>query len=36
MIREGEGEDEVFIRVMVDGVTPEVLRFMRIAAGFKA
>jgi len=30
-----QGEDEVFIRVMVDGVTPEILRFMRIAAGFK-
>ena len=30
-----EGEDGVFIRVMVDGVTPEVLRFMELAAGFK-
>ena len=29
-----QGEDEVFISVMVDGVTPEVLRFMRVAAGF--
>jgi len=30
-----EGEDAVFIRVMVDGVTPEVLRFMQLAAGLK-
>ena len=28
-----EGEDAVFIRVMVDGVTPEVLRFMQMASG---
>jgi len=30
-----QGEDEVFVRVMADGVIPEVLGFMRIAAGFK-
>jgi len=30
-----EGEDAIFIRVMVDGVTPEVLRFMEMAAGFR-
>jgi len=32
---EKEGEDAVFIRVMVDGVTPEVLRFMELASGLK-
>jgi len=30
-----QGEDEVFIRVMVDGVTPEILRFMEMASGLK-
>ena len=30
-----EGEDGVFIRVMVDGVTPEVLRFMEMTSGLK-
>jgi len=30
-----QGEDAVFIRVMVDGVTSEILRFMRLAQGFK-
>jgi len=30
-----EGEDGVFIRVMVDGVTPEVLRFMEMASGLR-
>jgi len=30
-----QGEDEVFVRVMVDGVTPEILRFMRLAQGFR-
>jgi len=30
-----QGEDAVFIRVMVDGVTPEVLKFMEMASGLK-
>jgi len=30
-----EGEDEVFVRIMADGMVPEILRFMRIAAGFR-
>jgi len=29
-----QGEDEVFVRVMADGVIPEVLKFMRLAQNF--
>ena len=33
MARE-DGVDEVFVRLMADGMVPEILRFMRLAAGF--
>ena len=29
-----QGEDEVFVRVMADGVIPEILGFMRLAQNF--
>ena len=31
-----QGVDEVFVRLMADGMVPEVLRFMRMAARFSS